>query len=89
MIQNHEDDFKDLIEKSNNLIEAAKDRKVFEEIHYDKIKHSSAIGIIFLIVMVFVGVSVYVVFTKIQPISRILSYILHSENSPNNSGRDI
>lgn len=93
LIQNYDTEFDSLIEQADSILEENKDKIKFEEIHYDKIKHTFWTGTLSLIsISILIG-GIYLFFTKIKPISNILSMIYnfgsHSISSGNNARENI
>lgn len=75
LIRNYEDDFNQLAETADNILERETTRGRFERIHYDNTTHSYAIFIIIAIIVALSAVIGFIIYKRVNPLSSLLSLI--------------
>lgn len=76
LIRNYENDFNQLAETADNILERETTRGRFERIHYDNTTHSYAIFIIIAIIVALSAVIGFIIYKRVNPLSSLLSLII-------------
>lgn len=75
LIQNYEQEFRDLANQADELLEREAADVKFSRIHYDNVTHSYAILILIIIIIALAAVTAFIIYTKVNPLSHLLSLI--------------
>lgn len=72
LIKNYEEDYGKLLKRTENLRNQAQDRKILENIHYDRLKHTGTFSFFSVILIIFGIVIAVIVVKKLIPIGNMV-----------------
>lgn len=68
LIQDYNEDYEKLLQETSGILEKEKDRKILEEIHYDKIREIGSTSTMSIVIIIIIIVIVYLIFKKLIPV---------------------
>lgn len=72
LIKNYDEDFNRLLDKTAAIREKEENRKILEEIHFDKIATKSSSAILFIIIVLINIFIIYIIVKHVKPIAILM-----------------